>query len=195
MNKLDTIRQKIEADRKQDDQRQQELDSINKQISALDAQIDEAIAAGQSGTAEKLLAEQGDLKSKKAVMERISAHKTAPDAYHDELLKICTEEVSVMQAKVDKASADLEKAQMAYLEKKIALSKMLYEAAMFRYECGALAGLGALWANPRFDAFPCVKYHQDELDCTYSEREIITGIDPEFFARFDEINSYDGFKF
>ena len=194
MSRLDEIKMKIEADRKQDEQRATDLDKIREQIADIDERIDEAIAAEQNSTAEKLIAKQGELKTKMSVMERISAHKTAPDAYYNDLLEICTDYVAEMQPKIDKAIADMEKAHRAYLEKKAALSKMLYDAGNFRAECGTLAGLGALWANQRFDAFPCVKYNQNDLEYTYSEEVIIKEIDPDFTARFNEIHSFVGIK-
>ena len=194
MNKLDAIRQKIENDRKQDEKRQQELAVLRDQISALDAEIDAAIDSDQAGTAEQLLNKQNELRNKLAIMERIGARKTAPDAYYDELLEIAGEYADEMQTKIDKAETEIQKAHRAYLEKKIALAKLLYEAATFRSECGKLAGIGSLWSNPRFDRFPYVKYYQNDLDSTNSETEIIIGMYPEYGVRFNEINSFVGFK-
>lgn len=194
MNKLDTIRKKIEADRAQDEQRAADLEKIKGQLADLDKQIDEAIAADQSSTAEKLIADQNQLRTKMDIMMRISANKTAPDAYYDELIEINAEKVPELQAKVDKATAELYKARKAFLEKVIALINTLDEAASFRMECGVLAGIGMLYDNRRFDKFAPVYYDRDALVLSHTEKRTITEMEPDVLALFNNINSYCDFK-
>ena len=194
MNKLDTIRQKIEADRQQEIQRAEELDRIEKQITALDDQIDNAINAGQTGTAEKLVADQIQLKAKREVMRRISAHKTAPDVYYNELLEINAEEVAQMQPKVDKATAELKKAHKAYQEKALALMRILNEAATFRFDCGVLAGIGFLFSNPRFDRFSSVVYDQPDMIFSDAERMELAQMDPSFYEMLEQIQTYGQYR-
>ena len=194
MNKLDVIRKKIEADRAQDEQRIAALETIKDQLADLDKQIEEAIAADHSGTAEKLIVEQNQLRTKMDIMMRINAHKTAPDAYYDELIEINAEKVPELQAKVDKATAELYKARKAFLEKVITLIKTLDEAASFRMECGVLAGIGALYGNRRFDEFDPVFYDRDALVLSNTEKMTITEMEPDVLAIFNNIYSYCDFK-
>lgn len=194
MSKLVTIRQKIEADREQDARREAELNETRAKMDALEAKIDDAIASGQNGTAEKLIAEQGQLRTKIEVMQRVNAHKTAPDAYYNELLEINAEEVAQLQPKADKASEELKKAYKVYLEKIIALMKILYEGATTRFDCGVLAGIGFLFNNPRFDRFTSVIHDQSDLVFTRKETEMLAAMEPKFFEMLDQISTYGQYE-
>lgn len=189
MDKLEAIRMKIENDKQQDEQRQRDLESIQGQIDALNAQIDQAIDDGQNSTAEKLIANLNELKVKLSVIERINQRKASPDQYLEDLVKINAEEVSQIQPKIDKATTELYKTRKKYLEQKAALIKIVRDAVGFRVDCGALAGIGPLYANERYNRFDCVNYDRILYDNTPMEKETLNEIDPTAIEMLAEITN------
>lgn len=194
MMTLETIKQKVEADRQQEGQREAERNSIRERISVLDQKIDAAILAGEESTAEKLISEQAALKGKLELAERIGQRKTDPDRYYNDVMKAAAEKVAEMQPKADKAYAEMEKAHKTYLEKKIALAKILNEAALFRADCAAVANVGPAYANERYGAIPSVRHDHLALEVAFQDKETILQMEPEYFIMAHTANDYGEFK-
>lgn len=194
MTKLETIRQKIEAERNQQEQREAEKESIRKQISVLDGQINSAINDGDNNTAEKLITKQNELRTKLDIAERISRHKETPDRYSADLKGLCAEKAAELQPKADKLYDEMEKAHLEYLKKKVALGKILYEGASFRMECFKLAGIGPAYENDQYPLFASVKHNQLALDVYFRDKEAILQMEPEFFIMAGYANNYGCFN-
>ena len=183
---LEEIKQKIEKGRQQDAQRAADLEQLQDQIAELDEKINAALNENQTGTAESLIAEQNGLKQRIPTLERIAQYKSDPIAYMPELIEICRENVSSVQPKVNKAVAELDKAYDEYLRKKIALVKLLYNAAEYRCECATLAGMtGITWKPKYFNQFPCVEYDDYKAFAAkdWAEKDYILEMEPEYYTQ------------
>lgn len=183
---LDEIRQKIENDRKKDAQRAADLDNLREQIAALDEKINAALNGDQTGAAELLIEEQNELKKKIPTLERIAEYKSRPDAYRDEVTEICKANVAAVQPKADKAVAELNKAYQTYLEKKVALVKLLFDAMEFRCECGVLAGYGDMTKC----ALPCVAYDDSFINTLYTEANTLQEMEPAYHVMLNQVRCY-----
>ena len=194
MKKLDEIRQKIEADRQQEEERAAERSRILVEIAALEDQIDDAIADGKESTAEKLLNDQNALKNRLAVSKKIGARRADASIYFKDLVAVSREMVADLQPKADKVYAEMEKAHRLYLEKKAALAKILNDAAQIRTECWKVACVGPAYEDPRYDQILSVQHDRYAFDMTFREKEQIQQIDPDFFENVSFANSYGQFK-
>ncbi len=194
MKKLDEIRQKIEADRQQDEQHEAERVRLHEEIAALETQIDDAIVDGKEGLAEKLLHDQNELKNRLSIAEKIGVRRANPGIYLKDLVAVSREMVADMQPKADKLYAEMEKAHKTYLEKKAALAKVLCDAAHVRTECWQIAGIGPAYEDSRYDQIVSVQHDRYALDVSFREKETIQQIDPEFFENVGFASFYGQFK-
>lgn len=186
MNKLDEIRKKIEKDREQDARRAADLENVRDQIAELDKRIDAALNQDQTSAAERMIEEQNELKKKIPTLERIAEYKSRPDAYREEVMEICKANVAAVQPKADKAVAELNKAYQTYLEKKVALVKLLYDAMEFRCECGTLAGFSDMANCP----LPCVAYDDTFINTLYTEANTLLEMEPAYHVMLNQVRYY-----
>ena len=185
---LDEIRQKIEKDREKDAQRAADLDNLRDQIAGLDEKINAALNRDQTDAAELMIEEQNELKKKIPTLQRIAEYKSRPDAYREEVTEICKANVAAVQPKADKIIAELGKAYQTYLEKKVALVKLLHDATEFRCECGVLAGYDDMTNCP----LPCVAYDNQHtfVDKEYGEANILREMDQAYHAMLNNVRCY-----
>lgn len=194
MTKLEAIKQKIEADRQAEEQREAKKVDIRKQIAALDGQIAKEIDAGEDATAKKLIIKQNELKTELEYEERIERRKTDPLRYFDDIVEVSRDMVADMQPKADKVYAEMEKAHKTYLEKKAALAKILFDAAIVRIDCWQVAGICPSYYDARADEILSVQHDRYALDVSLCEKEQIQQIDPKFLENVSYANTYGQFK-
>ena len=194
MNKLDSIRQKIEANREQDAQRAADLENLKQKIADLENQINTAIKDGQAGAAEKMIAEQAELKGKISILERIGRPSTNLDVYYPEVFEANTEHVAELQTKTDKILTEIKKAHRTYIEKLVGLVRILDDSARFRLECASLSGVTADIFNSKWMAFTNVEYDQnlyvEAVNAEGEDLKIMQEIEPGIMEMLRRIFAY-----
>lgn len=194
MDRLEMMRQRIAADIDKKEKFASERNVVSGEIDDLEARIKAAVDSGDVDAAEKLLTEQNAKKTRLVALDRICSHNDDPQRYMAELVEINDAKIAEYQKSADKAAADMAKAHKAYIEKKLALTHILYDAARSRADCASLAGIGALYGNPLADKFNTVSHDRHDMDLSWNEKDMILAMDDHFLEMVGFINEFCTFK-
>ena len=105
--------------------------------------------------------------------------KNQPLRYFDEVKAVAAEYAAANQAKVDQATAEIEKANRLCLDKKIALARILKKQADFRLDCAVAAGIMA--TDLHMGEVGSVKYKSDALEVEPGEEwDYVISQEPEY---------------
>lgn len=177
--RLEQIKQKTAADAAESEQLKQRVAALAEEIDNTDAEIELATFAEDVPKIEKLLAKRSEKEMRRAALARVMEQKNRPLRYFDEVKAVAAEYAAANQSKVDKAIAEIEKANRACLEKRVALARILKEQADFRKDCAIAAGFMATDYNMANIA--SVKYKADALEVNQGEDlDFVVSLEPDF---------------
>ena len=185
--RLEQIKQKTAADAAESEQLKQRVAALAEEIDNTDAEIELATFAEDVPKIEKLLAKRSEKEMHRAALVRVIGQKDRPLRYFDEVKAVAAEYAAANQSKVDQAIAEIEKANRACLEKRVALARILKEQADFRKDCAIAAGIMA--TDYYMGDVASVKYKANSLEVEQGEDwEYVNSIEPDFFDIVQSVN-------